>query len=241
MQEKGMLGNSETLRSIWSGPFGDILFQLNGKNGTEVLEQLKLFSRHEPCWLPKPDKRFGKPLEVFYLRVPDNYEPSKRLREFRKSAAGKRLERIRFETRLNDHEFKATHQLEAGKTYTVKLIPLRTQVDLKDAISYVETSGALLTGPQGLSLVYESHRDRIPLMLNMVSLNKFDDLPSGSGQPLAYDGKIWPILAIWPDDKRDSFFCSRGDGDVLSNHVVLVCFFDENYSYTNNPDHDYGD
>lgn len=230
---------SKALREFFSGPLNQLLVNLGGKEGSIWEEMLHKFNRKELCWTPQLDEYFRPPLEVFYLTVPNNYYHPHRMLKFRKMLAGMHLRR--FDERLNDQEAKATHQLEAGKTYTVKIIPLRKQIDLKDAIKYMKSKKALLTGVQGLSLIYELKKGRLnDSVWHYVSLNDYQDLPNAkSDLGFTTDQKQWPILTCWPGDEKDALFYSRGDGDILNQGTtMLVCFFDEDYTYKNDPDRD---
>lgn len=226
---------SKALREFFSGPLHQVLVNLGGEDGEKWEKMLNKFNRKELCWVPEIEEYFRQPLQVFYLTVPGNYIHSSRLGTFRKSLLGSFL---RFDDDLNDDDARATHQLKAGKTYTVKLIPLRKQIDLKDAINYLRSKDAVLAGAQGLSLVYELKRNRLVSVGPgpTVSLNDLQDLPNGPQAGYVGSGKKWPLMYC-SDRGEDHFSYSRGDGDVLQEEV-LVCFFDEEYSYQDDHDRD---
>jgi hypothetical protein len=45
-----ILGNPETLRRFWRGPFTDLMIKLTGENGPEYQAELNKFLRKQPCW-----------------------------------------------------------------------------------------------------------------------------------------------------------------------------------------------
>jgi len=45
-----ILGNPETLRKFWCGPFADLMIKLTGEDGPEYEYQLNRYLRKQPCW-----------------------------------------------------------------------------------------------------------------------------------------------------------------------------------------------
>ena len=140
--------------------------------------------------LPSIDSRFELLME-FKVTVPTDYDHGTQLSTLTKK------EFSYFNENVTDRNFrKATQKLVPGKTYQAKLFSIKNKVTSDDCLGLYKAVGAILTGAQGLSLVYQLKKDVLPKGKYTVSFDEKD--------------------ALWQDsdgDHRVPFVNARSDGD----------------------------
>jgi len=119
------------------------------------------------------DPRFEY-VKEFRLTVPADYVHATRLATFKKKY---RAGLYYFNADITDEHFtKATHQLVSGKTYTVKVFGIKQRVTSEDCMNLLQSQKAVLTGAQGVSLVYQKKKDELSKGKWYVSFDEKDAL-----------------------------------------------------------------
>lgn len=131
---------------------------------------------------------FGPEISEFQLTVPPDYDHTTQIDRF----AGRVHESadiMFFEKNLTSKNFQdASIKLMPGKTYAVKIYPVfapkEQAVSSRDCLGFLRKQGAILTGVQGLTLVYDLKRDELPPEMWTLSFDEETALwsePSSSG------------------------------------------------------------
>lgn len=116
------------------------------------------------------DSRFELLME-FEVTVPENYDHGTQLSTLKKNEFYSSNEAI------TDRNFrKATQKLVPGKTYKVKFFSIKETVTSDDCLGLYKAVGAILTGTQGMSMVYELKKDLLPEGKWTVSFDEKDAL-----------------------------------------------------------------
>lgn len=138
---------------------------------------------------------FGSAVKEFEITVPDDYNSAKQidrfvaqLKAFDDASFGRNgkhyshffpniqdLPDIYFEkTNFSGVHFRQpTHVLEPGATYLVGLVPiLARKISGTTCVDFLKKEGAVLTGPHGLTLVWQLKRDELPHNAEFVCLDK---------------------------------------------------------------------
>ena len=149
----------------------DIKRQLRTKSGSpldpkRVIAGLQRLNESEASTNP----RFELLME-FKVTVPTDYDHGTQLSTLKKK------EFYYFNDEITDWNFrKATQKLVPGKTYKAKLFSIRKTVNSDDCLGLYKAVGAILTGAQGLSLVYQLKKDVLPKGKYTVSFDEKDAL-----------------------------------------------------------------
>ncbi|MEK7512900.1 MAG: hypothetical protein AAB601_01755 [Patescibacteria group bacterium] len=123
------------------------------------------------------DPRFEH-VKEFKLTVPADYDHGTQLGTL------KHEEFYYFNDAITDGNFRnATQKLVPGKTYKAKLFRIKKTVTSDDCLGLYKAVGAILTGAQGMSLVYQLKKDELPKGKWTISFDEKDALwqvPDGS-------------------------------------------------------------
>jgi hypothetical protein len=110
-------------------------------------------------------------LKSFEVTVPKDYDHKKQLGTLNPD------EFYYFNNNITDKNFcEVTNQLVPGKTYTAKLIRIGSRATSEECLEVYKKNNAILTGAQGLSLVYQIHKEELPRGKYTVSFDEKDAL-----------------------------------------------------------------
>ncbi len=114
-------------------------------------------------------------LKTFPLTVPKNYNHATQLSTLN------REEFFYFDQAVTDENFKnVTNRLIPGKTYTVKIIDIGGRVTSEECLDVYKQHKAILTGAQGLSLVYKLEKKKFPKRMFTISFDTKESLYEGT-------------------------------------------------------------
>ncbi len=112
-----------------------------------------------------------------------------------------------------------THKLIPGKTYVVKLIPMKVVVSSKDCLEMmVQQKGVLPVGAQGLAVLYTLAKDKFPNDKLVHSFDTPDHLWKSSGYGMT------PHMNI---GSSGSWFWSSPFNIPINKGQYLLCFCDK--------------
>jgi hypothetical protein len=186
------------------------------KSGDILQNEIKPILRR----LAISDKRFGPAVREFKLTVPGDYDDPTQIDQFGKKARALKTTHY-YNNALTSQNFaNATNKLQPGKTYTVKIFPILSQVSSEDSLAFLRKQKAILVGGQGLTLAQEL---------------KGEEFPKGKWT-VSFDEKE----ALWKDSDGHHgvpFVFARTDGDFLFvlgsfendwyEDLCLLCFCDD--------------
>lgn len=126
---------------------------------------------------------FGPSINEFELTVPEDYCHKTQLNSF--CLKTKDLETTEsYDENLTDVNFsRVSHELIPGKTYTVRLIPIKSSATSEECLDMYARHNAVLVGAQGLTLLQEKHPDKFPVDKFLISFGLKESLwkdPDGS-------------------------------------------------------------
>lgn len=167
--------NSVTIDDIVKLGFSKESAQEIIKNGNILQSDVKTAVIESLKKLSIIDKRFGVPFE-FEVIVPADYDHDTQIDTF-----GKRVRKEKTTYYYNDdftskNFAKATNKLEPGKKYRVKLFPVLETVTSIDCMNFLRKQNAILAGGQGVTLVYDQAKDKLPKDKWAVSFDEKDAL-----------------------------------------------------------------
>ncbi len=163
--------------------------------------------------LPSIDPRFEF-VKEFQVTVPKDYNHGTQLGTLKKE------EFYYFNDAITDRNFRnATQKLVPGKTYTAKLFSIKKTVTSLDCLGLYKAVGAILTGAQGMSLVYQLKKDELPKGKWTVSFDQKDALWQGS------DGDH-RVPYVYADSGGDFWFSLGFFGDGWPSDFVVLCLCD---------------
>lgn len=163
-------------RSMIDDAFCGIRQQLSAKDGSpldpdRVIEELQATS--EPVSNPSyPNFRFH---DQFYIDVPRSYNHDSQLNLL---IADKKSGKLTYlDRRVMDMDFsKATNKLMPSKRYLVKLFHVTRRESSIGCLEFIASQKLILVGAQGLSLVFQQKRNRLPKESNIISYDLEDAL-----------------------------------------------------------------
>ncbi len=164
------------------------------------------------------DKRFGI-MKEFDLIIPHNYTHITRLTDFKG-----RFEKefYLYNNDITDENFKNPSSiLQPDKKLKIKLVRLcamHQPVTSEDCIRVLKNQRALLTGAQGISLLYEISKDQLPKGKWYVSFDEKERLWGDGFHKVPY---LYPYL-----DNAWKFDLGSFERDWYDD-LVLVAFCDE--------------
>ena len=163
--------------------------------------------------LPSIDPRFELLME-FKVTVPTDYDHETQLSTLNKK------EFYYFNDALTDRNFrKATQKLIPGKTYKAKLFSIRKIVNSNDCLGLYKAVGAILTGAQGISLVYQLKKHVLPEGKYIVSFDEKDALWQDSGGNHG-------VPHVFAHSGGDFEFSLGYFGDDWNDFNCVLCFRD---------------
>jgi hypothetical protein len=170
------------------------------------------------------DKRFGAPVVEFDLTVPMNYVHETQIDTSMAKAKNEKTTYYQNDD-LNSKNFSnATTKLVPGKTYSVKIFPILSQVTSTDCMTFLQKQNCILTGGQGATLAYDLAKDKLPKGKWTISFDevKVKDSPLWKG---SYGGHRVPRVGARTDG---GFYFDLGDFESdWGADDVLLCFCDK--------------
>lgn len=151
----------------------------------------------------------------FQLRVPITYSHSKQLAHFLQKH---KEEFYCLHSDINDMSCsKVTHTLKAGEVYTIRLFSVREPITSDDCLAFMKSQGALFVGAQGISLVWQMAKTKLPMDKRLISFDEAE--------------KLWkdqfgnPSLPFMYQHTADLWqFSLQSFYDRLYYRHVLICF-----------------
>lgn len=102
-----------------------------------------------------------KPLSAFRFRVPEAYRHENQLATFHERHS---REFSNYDPSITDRNFvRVTRKLTPGRIYIAGIFSLKRHVTTANCLAFLKFQKALLVGAQGLSLVWELERQRLPV------------------------------------------------------------------------------
>jgi len=147
----------------------DIKRQLRTKSGSPLDPKrvISALQRIDEVEILAPPYPFFELLTEFKIAVPTDYDHGTQLSTLKKK------DFYFFNDAITDRNFwNATQRLVPGKTYKAKLFSIKQTVTSDDCLGLYKAVGAILTGAQGLSLVYQLKKDVLPKGKWIVSFDK---------------------------------------------------------------------
>lgn len=126
------------------------------------------------------DKRFGRAIKKFKITVPVDYNHDNQVDLSVAKAEEQNTVYFRLDGFSSQSFARATNKLEPGKTYWVKIFPILSAVnavDGEDCLAFLRKQRAILAGGQGITLVYDLQKERLPAGKYIVSFDKKEALP----------------------------------------------------------------
>ena len=129
----------------------------------EVMGRLQLIVEDNPVVVStEPTEKFGLFKELGIIVVPDDYDPNTQLASFKRKNHKKFYH---YNDDISDQNFpNPSRKLEPGKKYRVRaykqIVPGATTSE--ERMAFLATQGAVYTGAQGVSLVFDQKRDQLP-------------------------------------------------------------------------------
>jgi hypothetical protein len=167
------------------------------------------------------NEKFGEKITEFEITVPVDYNHKTYIDTSAKKAK-KEKTTYGYNDNLNSKNFaNASVQLEPGKTYKVKIFPtLVFSISSDDCIAFLKKQQAILVGGQGLMLVYDQTKDKLPKGTWTTSLDEKPTLWKDS------DGKYCLPAVHARTDGAFKFDLDSYD-NVWDAYNCLLCFCDE--------------
>jgi len=164
------------------------------------------------------DKRYGIPVE-FELTVPTDYVHATQINTSANKARKEKTTYFYNDDLTSENFAKATNKLVPGKTYKVKIFPILATITSEDNMLFLAKQNAILVGGQGVTLVYDLAKDKLPKGKWTVSFDEKDKLWKDT------DGghRVPGVGADSGGDFRFGLGCFEGGWD--GNHCLL-CFCD---------------
>ncbi len=174
---------------------------------------------------PRPDK--FELLTTFQLTVPDGYNHSTRLTDFKAvyqpevETEEKKKQFYYYNENITDANFgKATIQLAPGRKFQVKIFGIKSgkSVSSEECLVKIKSENGLLVGAQGASLAYEQGKASLPKGKWSISFDEKDALWFGDG-----DHRMPYVHAY---SGGDFVFDLVSFGGFWSDGFCLLCFCD---------------
>jgi hypothetical protein len=168
---------------------------------------------------PSLEDRFGQIGQPIILTVPADYNHTTWLKTFSEK---NHAELDWYHPGITDANFShVTTKLVPGQKFVVKIFRVRTvEASSKHALAFLRRKNAVLVGAQGLALLFDQAKDRLPKGLGYVSLDKKGALWKG------YHGyRVMPYMVVRRDGSF-SFCLGRFKG-TWGEEDALLCFCNE--------------
>lgn len=159
--------------------------------------------------------------------VPLNYNHNTQIDDFRNKKNILKSTEYYSKDLTSNNFARATHRLEPGKTYTVKIFPVVSTVSVENCLVFLKENNALLVGAHGLTAFQENQPQNFPIDLWVVSYDEKNAL--GNGNPIKYqlpcfkksDQGLWVFTVC-------NFLFPRYPGKVSPREPgdALICFSD---------------
>lgn len=153
---------------------------------------------------------FGAPIHEFKFKVPPKYNSLIHWKNFlyRKFLSN---ETSGADTRLLNNNFNTVvDTLKPGKTYRVEIVPTDKRVSVDHLLKYIDETGALKVGIQGLLIVRSHCKDKFPVGKYILSLgnqtSNFTWIPSVQNLHTDYESWGYEIFEF-SDSFRAKFYC----------------------------------
>jgi len=189
------------------------------------------FVRELSAIIEKHSRREGnfQFVTAFDITVPDGYDHATRLAVFFKEH-GSEFDSFDSEGITDEHYHKATTKLVEGRKLKVKIFwitpenaVIKDHVTVEECLAFLKSQKAILVGAQGLSLVYELAKDKLPKCYWYLSFDEMDAL----WQAPAWQNILTPAIPdLYSGDARFLLNTCTHHGLGLSSTYCLLCFCD---------------
>lgn len=154
-------------------------------------------------------------INEFKLKVPDTYKHELQLTQFRKENESN----PHYDPMLVDEVFAPNVEpLTPGKTYVVRIFVLTgSGITSETCKDFVKESKGMSVGPEGLSLVWQSHKSAFPLEAITFSLCKLD--------LVARENKLILLPTLCPTKDAKWYFTILPTNFPAS--YCMLCFYEE--------------
>ena len=125
------------------------------------------------------DKQYGVPIE-FEITVPLDYDHNTQIDSSIKKAKKEKTTYYTNDNLTSENFANATNKLVPGKTYKVKIFPILQNVTSEDNMLFLAKQNVILTGGQGVTLVYDLAKEKLPKGKWTVSFDEKEKLWKGS-------------------------------------------------------------
>jgi hypothetical protein len=120
------------------------------------------------------DGRFGIPLDIFPITTSSNYRSVTIIDQCLKDVNFLRTTTYCDKAWKSGNFLKVSYEFKPNRTYWGMIIPIETEKILgKDCLTFLESlPNVVLTGAQGLALLYSLKREKFPECKNTISFDK---------------------------------------------------------------------
>ena len=213
--------NNEMLGGL-QRKYNEITRRVNEKtlDYDEVLEKLQLIVEDGPIVVSdQPTEKFGLLVDLGVIEVPADYDHATQLASFRKKNYRKFYS---YNDAITDQNFSNPSRiLKPGDKLLVRafkqIVPDTTTSE--ERMAFLETQGAVYTGAQGASLVFDQKRDRLPKGYWYCSFDKKERLFKD-----AFSCYRVPYVNIFKDG--DFNFHLDYFGRTSNEHSIILCLSD---------------
>lgn len=129
------------------------------------------------------DAQFDPAIAEFEFQVPVGYNP---VTQVDASAKKAKLEKSTYNYNVNltsSNYSKTSGSLVAGDIYIVKIFPVTESVTSQQCLTFLKKQEAILAGAQGLTLVYDLAKSKLPKDKKIISFSPKEELwtdPAGN-------------------------------------------------------------
>ena len=161
--------------------------------------------------------QFGdKAIAQFDLTVPASFNHDTQI-DVSAEKAKKQKDTYFYNPDLTSENFsKVKIKLIPGEIYLVELFPITENVSSQQCLSYLKNQKALLVGSQGLTLIYDLAKDKLPKDKWIISFASKEELQIGS------TGSYVPYIQTYSEGDY-AFRLSDFTYDWILKGLVLVC------------------
>ena|SRR3989344_2868262 len=213
--------NNEMLGGL-QRKYNEITRRVNEKtlDYDEVLEKLQLIVEDGPIVVSdQPTEKFGLLVDLGVIEVPADYDHATQLASFRKKNY---KEFYSYNDAITDQNFSNPSRiLKPGDKLLVRafkqIVPDVTASE--ERMAFLETQGAVYTGAQGASILWDQRHDQLPKNKWYYSLDKKERLFKDAGD----DHRVPSLGISFDGDFR--FNLARFSNAWDERHIIL-CFSD---------------
>ncbi|HAE36611.1 MAG: hypothetical protein UR85_C0004G0051 [Candidatus Nomurabacteria bacterium GW2011_GWF2_35_66] len=165
----------------------------------------------------------SKPVAEFEFTVPTSYDHDNQIDVSVKRA---KLDKLysSVENLTSENFAKVTNKLVSGKTYIVKIFEMNPEgATSQECLAFLKNQDVILVGAQGLTLVYDLMKEKLPKDKVIFSFDKKENLWTSS------DGNHGiPFLRTYTKEEGDyAFGVNTFEYDFVGNNGCLMAFFEK--------------